>query len=83
MNIEEIINSGILNDYCLGLLTSDEKKKVEQLGNEYPEIAAELKALQNGLENYALKKNSEKKTALKQKIWNAINKTDKSENDSR
>jgi hypothetical protein len=82
MNIEEIISSGILNDYCLGLLPSDEKKKIEQMSKEHPEIAAELTALQNGLKNYALKKNAERKGVLKKRIWNTINKIDTSKNES-
>lgn len=79
MNIEEIIDSGILMDYCLGLLTEEEKKKVEQLSTAHPEIAGEIKALKNGLEAYALKKTTWKKDGLKKKIWETIDKINKTE----
>ena len=79
MNIEEIIDSGILMDYCLGLLKDEERKKVEQLSLLHPEIAGEIKALKNGLENYALKKTSWKKDELKKKIWATIDKINQGE----
>ena len=56
MIVAEIIESGILMDYCLGLVTEEERNKVDLLCKEYPEIDSELKLLQNGLENYAVKK---------------------------
>ncbi len=77
MNIEEIINSGILMDYCLGLVTEMERKEVEQLCKNHPAIAAELKLLQNGLESYAVKKTTWKKESIKQKIWETIDKINK------
>ncbi len=82
MNIGEIISSGILMDYCLGLLTAGERKKVEQLCKEHPEIAAELRLLQNGLELYAIKKTTWKKEGLKKKIWDTIDKINKEEKDT-
>ncbi len=79
MNVEEIIKSGILMDYCLGLVTEEERNKVEQLCRDYPEIATEQKLLQNGLERYAVKKTTWKKEELKKKIWDAIDKINKDE----
>ncbi len=79
MNVEEIINSGILMDYCLGLVTDEERNKVEQLCRDYPEIATEQKLLQNGLERYAVKKTIWKNEELKKKIWDAIDKINKDE----
>jgi SRSO17 transposase len=77
MNIDEYINSGILMDYCLGLLAEEDMKKVEQLSKEYPKITSELKLLQNGLESYAVKNTSWKNEALKKKIWNTIDEINK------
>jgi SRSO17 transposase len=77
MNIDEYINSGILMDYCLGLLAEEDMKKVEQLSKEYPKIATELKLLQNGLENYAVKNTNWKNEDLKKKIWNTIDEINK------
>ncbi len=82
MNIEEYISSGILMDYCLGLITEEERNKVELVCKEFPEIAAELSLLQNGLQQYAIKKTSWKKEGLKKKIWDTIDKTNKEDKDS-
>jgi hypothetical protein len=79
MNIGEYISSGILMDYCLGLLSVEDKTNVEQLGKEYPEIANELKLLQDGLEHYAVKKTTWNKEKLKNKIWETIDKINKSD----
>ncbi len=81
MNIEECIKSGILMDFCLGLVTEDEREKVELLCTKYPEIAKELRLLQNGLEQYAVKKTTWKKEGLKNKIWDTIDKINKEEKD--
>jgi hypothetical protein len=82
MNIEEYMNSGILMDYCLGLLAEEDMKKVEQVSKEHPKIATELKLLQNGLESYALKNTSWKNDELKKKIWNTIDEINKNNNNS-
>lgn len=82
MNVGKIINNGILMDYCLGLVTEEERHKVEQLCKDYPDIATELRLLQNGLESYAVKKTTWKKEGLKKKIWDAIDKINKSEEDT-
>lgn len=82
MIVAEIIESGILMDYCLGLVTEEERNKVDLLCKEYPEIDAELRLLQNGLEKYAVKKTTWKKEGLKNKIWEAIDKINKDSKDS-
>jgi hypothetical protein len=82
MNIGEYINSGILMDYCLGLVTEENRNKVEQLCIDYPEIAIELRLLQKGLERYAVKKTTWNKEALRNKIWDAIDKINTDERDS-
>ena len=82
MNVGEIINSGILMDYCLGLVTPEERNKVDQLCKDYPEINTELRLLQNGLEQYAIKKTTWKKEELKKKIWDRIDKINKEEKKS-
>ena len=76
MNIDAFIESGILQDYCLGVLSAQEMKHVEQMCTQYPPIAQQLQQLQTGLENYAASKTSHRKEVLKKQIWNAINKKD-------
>jgi hypothetical protein len=79
MNTVEFIKSGILMDYCLGLVTGEEKEKVETYANTYPEIANELRLLQHGLEQYAVKKTSWRNESLKKEIWDAIEKINKAD----
>lgn len=82
MIVAEIIESGILMDYCLGLVTEEERNKVDLLCKEYSEIDTELRLLQNGLEKYAVKKTTWNKEGLKKKIWDTIDKINKESNDS-
>lgn len=53
MDINEIISSGILETYAMGLCSAEETLQVEQWLKAYPEVAAELASIQSGLENYA------------------------------
>lgn len=53
MNIQEIISSGLLEGYALGILPPDESRQVEQWLQQFPELSEELAAIQTGLERYA------------------------------
>lgn len=53
MNAQEIISSGVLELYCTGLASAAEKAEVEQWVKQYPEVAAEIEAIQAGMESYA------------------------------
>lgn len=50
MKLDEYINSGILEEFCLGVLSDDEAKKVATLAKKYPPIQEELDKIQNALE---------------------------------
>ena len=54
MDIHAYIQSGILQDYCLGLLTTEEAARVDEQCALYPEIKTELLACRQALEQYAL-----------------------------
>lgn len=56
MNIEEYISSGKLEQYLLGLLTEGEAREVEQVVVAYPEVRAELNAMEDALTQYAIAK---------------------------
>lgn len=56
MNIEAYISSGILEQYLLGLLTESEAREVEQVVAAYPEVKAELNAMEDALTQYAVAK---------------------------
>ena len=46
MNIAEYIESGVLYNYCLGILSAEENAEVERLAAQYQEIRKELAGLQ-------------------------------------
>ncbi|UOQ70554.1 hypothetical protein [Hymenobacter cellulosilyticus] len=53
MNIQEYIESGILEEYALGVLDEAQRAEVERYAAEYPEVRQELDLVQQGLESYA------------------------------
>ena len=54
MNIKEYIASGILEQYVLGNLSSGEEREVLTNATQYPEIRAELNAIETALEQYTM-----------------------------
>lgn len=53
MDIKKYIASGILEHYVLGLASEEERKEVEMYASGYPEIKAELEAVEVAMEKYA------------------------------
>ncbi|MBX0290000.1 anti-sigma factor [Hymenobacter sp. HSC-4F20] len=53
MNIQEYIESGILEEYALGVLNEVERAEVERIAREHPEVARELNSIISGLDAYA------------------------------
>lgn len=53
MEIEDIISSGLLELYVLGITTPAENAQVEQWTRQYPEVVAEIDAIQKAMEAYA------------------------------
>lgn len=72
MNIEDSMNKGLLQDYCLGLLTNSEKEVVEGMVRLYPEVKAALLAMQQGIESYVVEKPIWRKAALRNQIWETL-----------
>lgn len=73
MKIEDIISSGLLELYAAGLTSAEETQQVQQWIVQYPEAAAELKAIELGLEAYAMGNAITPNAEVKQKIFAAIN----------
>ncbi len=53
MNIQEYIESGVLELYVAGMLPEDEAMEVTSLLKEYPELKAEVEAIEESLGMYA------------------------------
>jgi mannose-6-phosphate isomerase-like protein (cupin superfamily) len=54
MDSKAYIESGIIEDYCLGMLSDDENRSVEQYAQLHSEIKYEINAYMQALEQYAL-----------------------------
>lgn len=72
MNTKEYIQSGVLELYAAGALSDTEAREVEAMAAQYPEVQAELAAIQDALISYsaAFKKNP--KPELRSTILNRI-----------
>ncbi len=54
MEAKEYIESGMLELYASGALDDNERAEAEQMMKKFPEVVAELKAIQLSLEKYAM-----------------------------
>ena len=68
MDTNVYIASGILESYCLGLVTGAEREEVELYAKKYPEIREELSKINDLLETYALEKGMIPAAAVKTKL---------------
>ncbi len=77
MNVQDIISSGLLELYASGLSSEEESVQVQAWAKQYPEVAAELAAIEAGLEQYAFANaqapSASVKEALIEKIANTNN----------
>ena len=73
MEEQHIISSGILELYATGLASADEIQQVEKLLQKNLEIAAELNAIQSGLEAYAKMNAVTPANGIKEIILSKIN----------
>lgn len=54
MNKEWFLNTGLLEQYALGLTNEEENQEVEKYLNAFPELNKEVDAIQKAVEQYAL-----------------------------
>lgn len=80
MNVGDYINSGILQDFCLGLLTKKEEIELEAICHQYPEITLELRLLRKALEKFAGSNKVSDRIVLRTTVWNNIKKIWEDEN---
>lgn len=72
MDIQAYIASGILENYVLGVTSSEETAEVERLALTHPEVKAEIENIRTTLETYIMTYETTPSTALKQQIWDKI-----------
>ena len=72
MDTAAYISSGILETYCLGLVTPAERLKVEEYARQYPEIKNEIDTIWVSLEEYAKNKGIEPHSCSKIKLLLAV-----------
>ena len=77
MNIQEFIENGTLEQYCLGILTADKMQEVEILRKQYPEIGTEITNIETSLERYASTCTLQPPTDLQGKIWDTLENLEK------
>jgi anti-sigma-K factor RskA len=81
VDIKKYIESGILENYVLGLTSEKENQEVQQLALQYPEIRKELDEIERSLERYAEARKIKAPIGLEakilEKIDNAANQTPK------
>lgn len=53
MDKERFLQSGLLEQYVLGLTTEEENEEVERFARAFPEIKSEIDLLQNAIKQYA------------------------------
>ena len=74
MNKNDIISSGLLELYVLGLASDEESRQVQEWVSQYPEIKEEITAIEMSLESYAQAHATEPSPAVKDKIFAEISK---------
>lgn len=72
MEIKEFISSGIIEMYCLGIATEDERRQVEKLASENNSVRDEILAVREALELYATAARTSPPATLKNKIMAAV-----------
>jgi len=76
VNIKEYISSGILEAYVLGALSEEEQVQVVADIAAYPELAAEVAAIEITMQQFAEANAVAPPAFLQEQIWNAIQPAD-------
>jgi Uncharacterized protein conserved in bacteria len=73
LNSSDIISSGLLELYVLGLTSPDENSQVQKWITDFPEVKAELIAIEKAMENYAMSNSITPGVSIKENVLNKIN----------
>ncbi len=72
MEINDIISSGLLELYVLGIASEQEVAQVAAWAKQYPEVAAEISAIESGMETYAMANAVEPRSSTRDKLMAEI-----------
>ena len=72
MDIKEYIESGVLELYVYDQLSAAERSQVENICTQYPEVQAELDAIQDAMNGYAASHARVPDLALRDKILSQL-----------
>jgi anti-sigma-K factor RskA len=72
MNKEQFLNSGLIEQYVLGLTDSEESAIVEEFAQQDPAIANEIKELQLAMEQYAAQHAIPTPPGMKEKVMEKV-----------
>ena len=72
MEIKDIISSGLIEMYCMGLASADEIKLIEKFASQSKEVKDEIESVHESLNQYALASSQNPSPLLKNKIISYI-----------
>jgi anti-sigma-K factor RskA len=72
LELKDIISSGLLELYILGLTSQDESMQVQQWIKQFPEVQKEIDSIQDAMESYALAHAMQPDQSVKQKILDQL-----------
>lgn len=76
MKTQDIILSGILETYAIGICTEEEALQVQQWLIEFPELNAELDAIQSSIESYVIANAIKPSNKVKENLFASLNLND-------
>jgi len=68
MDTKAYISSGVVEQYCSGMLSNEERMAVENCAAEYPEIKNEIDRINEAIESYALANPIQPASSVKAKV---------------
>jgi mannose-6-phosphate isomerase-like protein (cupin superfamily) len=80
MRLKEYINSGLIEDYCLGLLSPDEMEDVVKQAIVHPEIKERIEEYQSALKQYAEEFNTDNAKKRKHQLMKILENLETEEN---
>ncbi len=73
MQKEDIISSGILEAYVIGISSPEEIDQVDKLRTQYPELNTEISRIEEAMESYAIVNGIVPAPGIKNKIFSSLN----------